>query len=158
MQVRCFLGVISVADGGVHGVAAVQEELDDPRRDVARRARHAHHRPRPRPRPGLVPGRGPRLARGDAGPGRGIGGIAGHRGAGLGLGRGRGRLLAGVAGARTSKAGGIGMVIGAATMVAAAVRARRGAVVGTPVKWTTRGSSKDMIEWLVVSCSYCFIT
>ena len=33
-----------VADGGVHGVAAGEEELDEPRGDVAAGARHAHRR------------------------------------------------------------------------------------------------------------------
>ena len=97
--------------------------------------------------PGPGPGPGPRLARagadrgpgpgrGSAGAGPGLGrGIAGRLGGSLGLGR--GRLPAGVAGTRSRKAGGTGMGIDGTTT---AVIARRAVVVGTAVKWTTRGS------------------
>ncbi|KAK8453406.1 hypothetical protein SEVIR_5G278800v4 [Setaria viridis] len=108
--------------------------------------------------PGPGQGPGPRLARAGADRGRGPGRGSEDAGPGLGrgtagrpggaLGRGRGLLPDGVAGARTRKAGGIG---GTTT----AVRTRRAAVVGTAVKWTTRGSLKDMIEWLVAPCSCC---
>ncbi|VAH63116.1 unnamed protein product [Triticum turgidum subsp. durum] len=56
------------------------------------------------------------------------------------------------------KAGVTGMGIGGATTAARAVIARRGAAVRMAVKWTTQGSLKDTIGWLVPSFNYCLVT